>query len=82
MQIIVVANSRIRIRMYFRDLPPTFSGVGTDKGKVPFGSVFAVINGGVYLVTCFPVVAIGTGMVTGEVTSMGPAIIISLELTS
>ena len=78
----IIANSRIRIRIYFGDLPPTTSGVGTDKGKISFGSVFAVINGGVCLVACFPVVAICTGMVTGEVTSMGPAIVISLELMS
>ena len=80
MKIIVVANSRIRIRMYFRDLPPTFSGVGTDKGKVPFRSVFANHQcGGVCLVACFPVVAIGTGMVTDKVAAVGPAIVISFE---
>jgi len=77
LKIIVVANNRIRI--YFRDLPPTFSGVGTDKSKVSFGSIFTVINGGVYLVACFSVVAIGTGMVAGKVTAMGPAIVISFE---
>ena len=76
---IVVANSRIRIRMVLRDLPPTVSGVGADKSKVPFRFIFAVINGGVYLVACFPVVAIGTGMVAGKVTAMGPAIVISFE---
>ena len=82
MKRIVVANGRIIIIIYFGDLPPTTSGVGTDEGKISFGSVFAVINGGVCLVACFLVVAIGTSMVTGEVTSMGPAIFISLELKS
>ena len=63
MKIIVVANNRIRI--YFRDLPPTFSGVRTDKSKVPFGSILAVVDGSVCLVAGFPVVAICTGMVAG-----------------
>ena len=80
MKIIVVANKRIRI--CFRDLPPTFSGVGADKSKVPFGSILAVVDGSICLVAGFPVVAICTSMVSGKVTSMGPAIVISFELTS
>jgi len=80
---VVANNSRIIIIIYFRDLPPTASAGGwTDKEKVPSRSTIAIINGGIYLVAGFPVVAIGTSMVAGKVASMGPAILIGLELSS
>ena len=69
----VVANNNIRIRIIidFRDLPPTTSaGGGMNKRKALRTSTLSVTNGGICLVTCFLVVAIGTGMVTGEVTAM------------
>ena len=79
----VVANDRIRIKSYFRDLPQTISvGSWTDKRKVMGRSALAVIDGGICLVAGFPVVAISTGMVTDKVTSMGPAIMIGLEHAS
>ena len=84
MKRIVVANGRIIIIIYFRDLPPTASAGGwTDKEKVPSRSTIAIINGGIYLVAGFPDVAIGTSMVTGKVASMGSAILlIGVELPS
>ena len=79
---ILVANGRIRIKIYFRDLPPTTSGVGTDKRKVLCGSTLAFANGGICLVADFSVVAFGTSMVAGKVATMGLVIVISFELMS
>ena len=64
MKIFVVANGRIRIKSYFRDLPPTISGGSwTDKRKVMGRAALVVIYGSICLVDGFPVVAICTGMV-------------------
>ena len=72
MKRIVVANGRIIIIIYFRDLPPTTSaGSWTDKRKIPSRSTLG-----------FLVIAIGTSMVSGKVASVGPAVVIALELMS
>ena len=81
---VVANNIRIRIRMNFGDLPPTTSaGCWAHKKKVPPSrSTLSVVNGGICLVASFHVVAIGTSVVTNNVTSVGPVIMIGLELSA
>ena len=78
----VVANN-VRIRMNFGDLPQTTSAGGwAHKEKVSSRSTLSVVNGGICLVASFHVVAIGTSVVTNNVTSVGPVIMIGLELSA